>query len=106
MPAEIARCAEIAWTESEGALDLAYGLAVTAAEVLDETRFLAGEADEVRAAALVEAGQADWLAHRDSHCAAESLLVSPGMEREAVGRLCLARLNEARVAQLAVFAAE
>ena len=105
-PAEIAVCAEAAWTDSEGALDLAYGLAATGAEVLDETRFLQGEAEDLRAAELVESSQAEWLDYRDAHCAAEALLVPEGLEREAVLQLCLARLNEARAAQLAVFGAE
>ena len=102
-PAEIAVCAEAAWEASEGDLDLAFGLAVTGAEVLDEDRFLAGEADGPRAAALIERGQSDWIAHRDSHCAAEALLEGPGPAREALGFLCLERLNRLRIAQLGAF---
>lgn len=102
-PGEIALCAEQGWQASQGDLDLAYGLALTAAEVLDEGRFVAGEQSGARAAELIEAGQADWTAHRDSHCAAEALLAPPGVERRALGLLCLERLNRLRIEQLAAF---
>ena len=104
LPARIADCADMAWQEADEERDLAYRLALTQAQVIDEERALSNVDEPVGVEEALRQSQADWYAARDSACAAESLLSEAGPERRATGALCLERLTRIRIEELRILA--
>ncbi|KIT16135.1 lysozyme inhibitor LprI family protein [Jannaschia aquimarina] len=103
--AEATDCAARQLQVSEDQLDLALGLALTRAEVLDQDWAAEGGAPgEVSVHDALDASQTDWIAYRDAACAAESLQFFERAEIDLALALCLARLTVRRGDDLAAFA--
>ncbi|UWQ20945.1 lysozyme inhibitor LprI family protein [Jannaschia sp. W003] len=104
---EVLRCAEFALDEAEGAMDQAYRLALTRAEVLGEDwDRRGGTPGDVSIRDMIERSQEAWRAHADAHCAAVSLAAGAGADEDGIAAalaLCLTHQAELRAAELALF---
>jgi uncharacterized protein YecT (DUF1311 family) len=93
---EITGCVAAEWERADSALNAVYPRAVAALRDLDEElpQNLKGGVEALKD------GQRAWISYRDGACAAEGFLMRGGSGESMLFYACLARLTEARTADL------
>jgi uncharacterized protein YecT (DUF1311 family) len=100
---EMTFCAGQAFEAADGDLNLAYGLAMTQARVMDEANALAGLETPMTTEEALRDAQRKWIAFRDAACSAEAMLAAGGTAQPMIGTLCMERLTRTRTEDLRLF---
>lgn len=94
------RCAHQAYLLADEDLNIAYGMAVDAARLMDE--YL--QDGEVPAVTMLRDAQRAWITFRDKACELESTIVRGGSMQPLIYASCLERETRARSESLRYFA--
>ncbi len=100
---ELNYCAALAWEDADAELNQVYRLALTRAKVMDETMALNDVEGPMTTEDALRQAQRNWIAFRDSACAAEAMLAAGGTAQPMLGTLCLERLTRQRTEDLMIF---
>ncbi|MGR3500875.1 lysozyme inhibitor LprI family protein [Pseudaestuariivita sp.] len=96
---EMTGCAAEAYEAADEDLNLAWGMAIAQARILDQGL----GADEVKTSVILRDAQRAWIPFRDKACEAESLLARGGSMQNMLFYICLERLTRARTEELRFF---